>query len=156
MCRVLSNVCFPVSLNFQEEVKDDKPFYAYRLKLKIACLYFQQDIPDDSIKAKLVTKDLEPPRVAACFHGNECAGAYIVGDGVVTRVSQKNEGFRMLLDLIITYYVFDISWPKKTANMLMLVDHFMCDTPVKANITQAFRFLLSNLNTEKEKLEKQA
>ncbi|KAK7112354.1 hypothetical protein V1264_011823 [Littorina saxatilis] len=122
-----------------------------RLKMKKSIIEELKDVPDSSIISKLATRDLEPPRIRIFFQGDEPAGVYVVGDGVYTEV-QEPKGFRMLLTLLGSYYCFDICYPKQFLSTLLVLDTFMSGAAAPTSATQAFRFVLKELEEERSKM----
>ncbi|XP_070193397.1 uncharacterized protein [Littorina saxatilis] len=122
-----------------------------RLKMKKSIIEELKDVPDSSIISKLATRDLEPPRIRIFFQGDEPAGVYVVGDGVYTEV-QEPKGFRMLLTLLGSYYCFDICYPKQLLSTLLVLDTFMSGAAAPTSATQAFRFVLKELEEERSKM----
>jgi len=58
-----------------------------------------------------------------------------------------------LLDLISTYFIFDIMYPKPLRNILIFLQHFVLDLADQQSVSSAVSTLVSNL--EKQELNEQ-
>ena len=53
-----------------------------------------------------------------------------------------------LLDLILTYFVFDIMYPKPLRNILIFLQHFVLDLPDQQSVSSAVSTLVANLEKQ--------
>ena len=50
-----------------------------------------------------------------------------------------------LIDLILTYFVFDIVYPKNFRNVLLFIQHFVFDLPDQQPVSSALSTFVTNL-----------
>ena len=65
----------------------------------------------------------------------------MVGDEVYTHITGGRDMWRAVLVLFATYYVFDISYPKQNAGVLLLLQRFTMGQAVQGPVSQSFRLL---------------
>lgn len=53
-----------------------------------------------------------------------------------------------LLDLISTYFVFDIMYPKPLRSLLLFLQHFVLDLPDQQSVSSAVSSLVANLEKQ--------
>ena len=53
-----------------------------------------------------------------------------------------------LLDLISTYFVFDIMYPKPLRSILLFLQHFVLDLPDEQSVSSAVSTLVANLEKQ--------
>ena len=85
----------------------------------------------------------EPYLLVTSEPGTESSQVFICCEGQVYIESKSVKD--ALLDLISTYFVFDIVYPKTLRNILLFLQHFVYDLPDQQHISSTLSTLVGNL-----------
>lgn len=103
-----------------------------------------QDVPDEDIEKCLSTKKMDGPRIVAFDQDGETVGLYVVGDGVYSEV--KKGGLLAALTVVMAlYYIFDLEYPRISANILGLIQHFVFKEPYRAKTSVAYKKFIKEI-----------
>ena len=78
------------------------------------CTLFQ-NIADSAVAQSLETAENEPLHIVVLTAGEDITRVFIVGDTAVTKVP-KSDILSATLLLLVSYYVFDLEYPRFYAN----------------------------------------
>ena len=104
----------------------------------------------------LSTKECEAPHIVAFTNGGVglLCGLYIVCDNVYIEVDVKLGMMGALLNLIATYYIFDLEYPRMHAMILAILQTLVMEESYKNATSKGYKVLSKDLKLKLAELSK--
>jgi len=118
------------------------------------CVFIFQDIADDAIDEALKTAEAEPLHLAVLAAGDDVTGVFIVGDTTVIKLP-SNDIMSAVMLLIVSYYVFDLDYPRIYANFLSIFQTLAFGEPYLKETSKKCKFFTKKLRREIDSLPTQ-
>ena len=91
------------------------------------------------VENALSTKECEAPHIIAFTNGGVLCGLYIVCDNVYIEVDVKLGMMGALLNLIATYYIFDLEYPQMHAMILAILQTLVMEDPYMNTTSKGYK-----------------
>ena len=91
------------------------------------------------VENALSTKECEAPHIIAFTNGGVLCGLYIVCDNVYIEVDVKLGVMGALLNLIATYYIFDLEYPQMHAMILAILQTLVMEDPYMNTTSKGYK-----------------
>jgi len=114
------------------------------------CTFFQ-DIADSAVAQSLETVENEPLHIVVLTVGEDITGVFIVGYTAVIKVPKPDILSATLL-LLVSYYVFDIEYPRMYANLLGVLQTVAIGEPYLKETSKQCKFFMKKLRAAMESL----
>ena len=114
------------------------------------CILFQ-NIADNAVAQSLETAESEPLHLVVLTVGDDITGVFIVGDTAVIKVP-KTDILSATLLLLVSYYVFDLDYPRVYANFLGVLQTLAIGEPYMKDTSKKCKFFIKKLRAVMESL----
>lgn len=106
-----------------------------------------QDVADEAIDEALRTVEAEPLHLTVLVTGVDVTGVFIVGDSAVIKLS-SNDIMSAVLLLLISYYIFDVNYPRTYANFFSVLQTLAFGEPYLKETSKKCKFFTKKLRRE--------
>jgi hypothetical protein len=107
-----------------------------------------QDVPDDKLALETRSPPNDAPRLIIFYNSEDdvIKGSFITADGVASKLNPDGGVCSGLFHLLLTYYIFNLDYPKNYSQVLGLLQHYVMQEPFTGKKTAGYVHLSTKLH----------